>query len=129
MTIVEEIITALEKLGGIACYSELYDQIQKDTKRTLPINWEAGIRNTIENHSSDSENFKGKNLFYSVNGIGNGIWGLRSLKSSSLIYNKKNYEVNKINSSKNIKLDKEIEYYKEQLRIIEEQEKARKHIK
>ena len=32
----------------------------------------------MESHSSDSNNFRSRDLFYSVEGLGKGIWGLRS---------------------------------------------------
>lgn len=41
----------------------------------------ASIRSEIQRHSSDSAQFAGKrDLFYSVNGIGNGTRGLRPHK-------------------------------------------------
>ena len=36
------------------------------------------VRGIIEDNSSESLKFKGKDLFYSANGLGNGVWGLRS---------------------------------------------------
>jgi len=78
MAWIDEIIKAYESLGGIAPYSEVYNFIERNTSRKLPSSWKAIIRKIVEDHSSDSENFKGKDLFYSVEGLGNGIWGLRS---------------------------------------------------
>lgn len=55
MTQLEYLVEALKNLGG-----------------------KAGIRKNIEDHSSDSMNYKGKeDIFYSVGGIGSGEWGLR----------------------------------------------------
>ena len=42
--------------------------------------WQAIVRRAIETNSSDSENFHGRaesDIFYSVEGIGHGVWGLR----------------------------------------------------
>ena len=78
MTWLDEIIKAFESLGGIAQYSQIYEYIKNNTDKELPKSWKAIIRKIVEDHSSDSENFKGKDLFYSVEGLGNGVWGLRS---------------------------------------------------
>ena len=78
MTWIVEIVKAFNELGGIAKYPELYNCIQKNTSRDLPKTWKAIIRKIVEDHSSDSDNFKGNDLFYSVEGLGNGVWGLRS---------------------------------------------------
>ena len=79
MTWLEEVINALESLGGVAHYSEIYDYIEKNTSRDLPSSWKDIIRKIIEDHSSDSNNFKSKkDIFYSVKGLGKGVWGLRS---------------------------------------------------
>ena len=78
MTWLEDVINALEALGGIASYSDIYGYIQKHSNRRLPSSWKAIIRAIIERNSSDSKLFAGKkDLFYSVEGIGKGIWGLR----------------------------------------------------
>lgn len=78
MTQLEMVIMALKNLGGKGVYSEIYAEYEKISNVRLTYGRKAGIRKTIEDHSSDSMNFKGKeDLFYSVNGIGNGIWGLR----------------------------------------------------
>ncbi len=59
-------------------YSELYEEYERICGTVLSPGQKAGIRKCIEDHSSDSLNYKGKdNCFYSVDGIGNGTWGLR----------------------------------------------------
>ncbi len=79
MSYVDEIIAAFQALGGSAYYSELYEYIERHTSRNLPPSWEAIIRARIEERSSDSSAYLGEDdLFFSVNGIGNGYWGLRS---------------------------------------------------
>jgi predicted restriction endonuclease len=78
MAWIDEIIKAYEFLGGIAPYSKVYKFIKENTSRNLPSSWKAIIRKIVEDHSSDSKNFKGKDLFYSVDGLGKGVWGLRS---------------------------------------------------
>ncbi len=77
-TQLEMIITAIQNLGGKANYSELYDEYERLSGIRLTAGRKAGIRKCVEDHSSDSLNYKGKeDCFYSVYGIGNGTWGLR----------------------------------------------------
>jgi 5-methylcytosine-specific restriction protein B len=83
MTWKEEVVAALEALGGKATYSDLYDYIKKTTSRQLKEHWTSSVRNAIEIHSSDSDIFQGKeDLFYSVSGRGSrpAVWGLRSMR-------------------------------------------------
>ncbi|NQU31110.1 MAG: HNH endonuclease [Anaerolineae bacterium] len=79
MTLVDRITEALEALGGIAHYSELYSYLEQNAEAPLPRTWKASVRARIEENSSDSQAFREKNdLFFAVKGLGNGIWGLRS---------------------------------------------------
>lgn len=81
MTILEYIIQALTNLGGKTHYSDLYDEFERISGNRMTKNTKATIRAEIERHSSDSTQFAGKrDAFYSVNGLGNGTWGLRSHK-------------------------------------------------
>lgn len=78
----DEIVNALKALGGIASYHDIYNQIQLTTSRNLTSEWQATIRREIENHSSESNNYRGgDDTFYPVEGIGRGIWGLREMIS------------------------------------------------
>ena len=78
MTQVEYIVQTMRNLGGTATYSQLYKEYEIVSGIVLTPGKKAGIRKSIEDRSSDSLNFKGKNdLFYSVHGIGSGAWGLR----------------------------------------------------
>ncbi len=72
--------TALINLGGVSTYSQLYDEIELiRSNDELSTNWKATVRGVIERHSSDSEAYLGKkDIFYSVDGLGQGIWGLRN---------------------------------------------------
>lgn len=74
----EDIITALKNLGGIARYDDLYSEIEK-LRTNLPDSWKAIVQRRIQDLSSDSAGFKGgEDLFFSVEGLGAGVWGLRS---------------------------------------------------
>lgn len=78
MTQLECIVQVLRNLGGKGSYSEIYTEFERVSGTILTPGRKAGIRKNIEDHSSDSMNYKGrKDLFYSVYGLGNGIWGLR----------------------------------------------------
>lgn len=74
----KDITQALENLGGVASYDDIYSEISK-LRSDLPKTWKAVIRRRIQDLSSDSDGFKhGQDLFYSVNGLGAGMWGLRN---------------------------------------------------
>ncbi len=84
MTWKEEIINALEHLGGEAHLSEIYEYISAHTDRKLSTKWKATVRGTLESASSDSARFEGdKDLFYSAEGLGSGVWGLRSFEPTT----------------------------------------------
>ena len=78
MSYVELIIKALQNLGGQAPYTKMYREIERITGVTLDDGLMAGIRRTIHDYSSDSDGYKGiADIFYSVQGKGYGVWGLR----------------------------------------------------
>lgn len=83
----ERVIESLEKLGGHAYYDDIYEMFYSlSDKENLVVSWKSIIRATIERNSSDSQYFGGKSdLFYSVEGIGKGHWGLRNYKNSDKI--------------------------------------------
>lgn len=86
MALVDRIIQAFEALGGVAGYSDLYSYLEKTADSPLPRHWKDSVRGRIEENSSDSKYFRGKqNLFYTVHGLGKGVWGLRSMLSDSPI--------------------------------------------
>lgn len=81
---IDDIVDSLSSLGGLSHYSELYDKISEIREGNLPDSWKAIIRRNIQYHSSDSNAFRGKlDLFYSVEGIGSGVWGLRDYKAQN----------------------------------------------
>ena len=58
---------------------EVYSYIRHNAQRDLSNTFEDTIRRTIQSYSSDTTIFNGKvDLFYSVEGIGGGFWGLRN---------------------------------------------------
>ena len=74
----DEIQIALSHLGGEAPLQEIYDYIENHAHTDLSPNWTATVRGTLERFSSDSKAYGGRgDLFYSVHGLGAGVWGLR----------------------------------------------------
>jgi hypothetical protein len=74
---VDDIVTALKRLGGEASLDEIYrttKAIRQGGGRSVTPQWQATIRRTLEDHSSDSANFRAENLFRIA---GRGIWALR----------------------------------------------------
>lgn len=77
----EDIEKALNNLGGQAHLSDIYCEIEKIREGKLSQKWHSVVRGEIERFSSDSKVYNGKlDFFYSVEGKGNGIWGLRNFK-------------------------------------------------
>lgn len=81
----EDIKETLSNLGGVAEYSQIYEAIYKRREGILSKTWKQIIQRTIQTHSSDSNAFSsGNDIFYSVKGIGNGIWGIREKRNITL---------------------------------------------
>jgi len=82
-TWLEHIESALSNLGGVAPLDDIYRETKRLRASPMPSSYKTIVRRIILDHSSDSEGFRGPDLFYSVEGIGSGVWGLRSsLKST-----------------------------------------------
>lgn len=74
---VDDVRAALHALGGRASLHAIYKAVgarRRDGNRSVPKTLEATIRRTLEDHSSDSANFRGADLFAN---IGRGEWALR----------------------------------------------------
>lgn len=85
MTYKEIVIEALKHFGGHAYYTDIYKYIEDSHKILLPKTWQASVRGTIERASSDSQAYQGReDLFYAVEGLGKGHWGLRDYVSPVL---------------------------------------------
>lgn len=86
-TWLEDIEIALRNLGGTARYADLYAEIANTREAELSPAWQEIVRRTIQNHSSDSRAFNGngngQDLFFAVEGIGKGIWGLREMAEAT----------------------------------------------
>lgn len=80
----DKIVEALKILGGHAYLSDIYNVFENiSIGDSLPQSYKAIVRSIIERNSSDSTVFdKKEDIFYSVDGIGNGHWGLRDYKNT-----------------------------------------------
>ena len=86
MTYKETIMKALGILGGHAYLSDIYTTFLNIYEGDLPKSWKANIRAIIEDNSSDSTRYKGsEDLFYSVDGVGKGHWGLRNFNQEEAL--------------------------------------------
>ena len=82
----EDIIKALENLGGKAHLSEIYKEVEKIRPDNLNPTWDRTVQRELETNSSDSDAFEGEDIFYSVEGKGKGVWGLRNFKDGGLVF-------------------------------------------
>lgn len=75
---VDDVRAALLKLGGSASLHQIYstvEEIRSSAGRSVPKSLDATVRRTIEDHSSDSDNFRGADIFRKV---ARGEWALRT---------------------------------------------------
>jgi hypothetical protein len=81
MTWRSDVRKALEQLGGRASLRHIYretSKIRRAAGRSLPQSFDATVRRTLEEHSSDSLVFRGiHDLFWMPEGKGAGVWALR----------------------------------------------------
>lgn len=112
MTYKEAVIKSLELLGGHAYYKDIYDKFSEIYDGALSSSWKASVRATIEKHSSDSTVYGGnQDLFESIDGIGNGHWGLRNFSSVShveLTQEDDEFSEGKISLSKHLKRERNV---------------------
>lgn len=82
MAWVDDIFQAIKNLGGQASLSQIYSEVKRIRNEPLTKSWQASIRERIEAHSSDSKNFKGKDLFEKIE---SGVWAIREKAQNSEI--------------------------------------------
>lgn len=74
---VDDVRSCMQALGGRASLHQIYKAVEdrrREAGRSVPESIEATIRRTLEDHSSDSANFRGADHFANV---GRGEWALR----------------------------------------------------
>ncbi len=86
----EDIIKALENLGGVAHLSKIYKEVERIREGNLNPTWDRTVQRELETNSSDSDAFKkdrkGDDLFYMAEGKGKGVWGLRNFDDGKLFF-------------------------------------------
>jgi putative restriction endonuclease len=76
----QTVSAALRSLGGQARPVEIAEEIKRLFPGPHPQNLLQSVRGRIQECSSDSKRWLGtRDLFYSVHGIGGGVWGLREM--------------------------------------------------
>lgn len=82
-----EVIAAINYLGGQAKLEEIYSNIKVRGYIDFSFykDWKEHVRKQIYLHSSETDIFTGNldddtNLFYSIEGKGKNVWGLRNYK-------------------------------------------------
>lgn len=79
----ETVEAALQNLGGVAPLRDLYIEARKvriAENDSTPDNLASIVRRELEYNSSDSTQWQEmRDIFFSVHGVGGGVWGLRSL--------------------------------------------------
>lgn len=75
----EDIRAALANVGGVAHYDAIYEEVARIRPAPLPRSWKQIVQRTVQDCAPDSNGFKGPPVFYSVDGIGSGVWGLSEL--------------------------------------------------
>jgi hypothetical protein len=77
----DDVRFSLQHLGGKSSLLEIYKEVEvvrKAAQRSVPPSLEATVRRTLEDHSSDSDNYRGgPDIFYMPEGKGAGVWALR----------------------------------------------------
>lgn len=76
-----DLAEVLQAAGGRARLQQIYDDVRRVRRaagRSVPKSLTATVRRTLENHSSDSDNYTGgADLFCMPEGKGSGVWALR----------------------------------------------------
>lgn len=83
----------MQLLGGNACYADLYPTIKQVREKAglpIPARFEETVRRCIQDHSSDSDGFKGRlDVFIK---LGTGHWGLRESYKNTQTFSHKPVE-------------------------------------
>ncbi|HKX10212.1 MAG TPA: DUF262 domain-containing protein [Stellaceae bacterium] len=78
----DDVREGLRRLGGRATLNRIYSEVEtirRAAGRTVPKSFDAVVRRTLEENSSDSDVFKGgSDIFTMPDGRGAGMWALRS---------------------------------------------------
>ena len=78
----KDVIKAFRNLGGEASYKSLFKEIEKIRHGPFSPEWKKTVRTIVTKNSSDSNYFREEDIFYTVEGLRKGVWGLRELKET-----------------------------------------------
>ncbi len=82
MAVINDIITTLKNLQGSAHLKDIYNEYKRLTGNVT----ESSIRKNLQEYSSDTKSYIDKgDFFFTVEGLGKGIWGLRHFYPESKI--------------------------------------------
>lgn len=84
ITYLTEIVEAIKELDGMGALKEITDVIERRDKLSsihTNVHWKNNVSAEIQRHCNITKSYKGReNIFYSVYGLGEGYWGLISMK-------------------------------------------------
>lgn len=81
----EEVLQAYQENPRPLKLKEIYEYVENNSTRVLPVSYQAIIRRTIESFSTDSDSFLGQaDIFHSSFGKGKGIWELRNIQQTPI---------------------------------------------
>jgi len=113
-TWVEDVIQALDNLGGKASLSEIYEEVERIRVEDLPSTWKAAIRRTLQDHWTESPGYKGKDYFRRY---ATGVWMLSNQPGAPP---KKNVQIRARKKSKKIRDESPSESIKNVFTSIQE---------
>ncbi|WP_254413213.1 HNH endonuclease [Dyadobacter diqingensis] len=77
MVVLNDLKQALINLNGKGSLKEIFREYSKLNRNPIM----STVRRTLQQHSSDTKSYSNKeDLFFSVEGLGKGIWGLRNFE-------------------------------------------------
>ena len=85
---VDDIEKALWNVGGVDCLPAIYEEVRrlrKRARRSIPHEFEACVRNTLEVHCSGSGSYTGGRDIFCMLNKGTGIWGMRQAVANVLV--------------------------------------------
>ncbi len=80
----EDVIQALRNLEGKGHLSQIKSEMMKILETPYPENLDQQISGTLQKNSKDSKMGK-RDVFYSIEGLGSGMWGLNEMRQGETV--------------------------------------------
>lgn len=98
-TWLEDVIKALENLGGQATNDEICSEVRRIRKQPLPKSWKTLVMTKIYNNTADNPNNPGKDLF---RWVAEGVWALQDPTEKNRVptFNKHSFGLSKIQTNR-----------------------------